>query len=479
MMRILLFFMAIGLTTVGCTTSQERNPERPNVLLINVDDLGWKDVGFMGSAYYETPNIDSLANQGMVFSNAYASAANCAPSRACMMSGLHTSRHGIYTVSPSARGNTKTRRLIPIPNHDILADSIYTMAEMFKDNGYRTGTFGKWHLGEDPKTQGFDVNIGGSINGNPRKDGYFSPYKINFITDGPDGEYLTDRLTNEAIQFIKNNRDSSFFLYLPFYTVHTPLMGKEELVQKFKQKEGTDGQHNAKYAAMIYSLDQNLGKLLRTLKDLNLDKNTIVIFTSDNGGVQNISSQEPLRAGKGAYYEGGIRVPLIVKWHDRIEAGTVTDHPVTNMDFYPTLQTLIDADEKSKALDGSDISPVLFGQEMAVANLFWHFPIYLESNGARYNNTRDPLFRTRPGSVIRAGQWKLHEYFEDGGLELYNLAEDLGEKNNLAKSHPEKTKKLHQLLVDWRKAYKAPVPEKLNPEFAPAFEKKMINKKAN
>ncbi len=440
-------------------------PPRPNIILINVDDLGWKDVGFMGSHYYETPHIDRLASEGMVFMQAYAGAANCAPSRACLLSGQNTPRHEIYTVGNSDRGEAKSRKLIPVTNNETLADSVYTLAEMLRDNGYVTGTFGKWHLGNDPKTQSFLVNAGGSHRGNPGKNGYFSPYQVDFLPDGPPGEYLTDRLTQEAIRFVEKYQDTSFFLYLPFYAVHTPIMGKEALIKKFAQKPSTDGQNRPDYAAMIASVDENIGRLLAEVENRGLTENTVVIFTSDNGGIRAISHQDPLRAGKGAYYEGGIRVPLVIRWPGKVKAGSHSDTPVTNLDFYPTIQSIILAEKKASLLDGDDISPLLFGKTLPERTLVWHFPIYLQAYDPGEDGGRDRLFRTRPGSIIRQGKWKLHEYFEDGGLELYNLEDDPGESHNLVAENVQKTKALHQHLKDWRKKMHAPVPTQLNPVY--------------
>lgn len=243
-------------------------------MLINVDDLGWKDLGFMWSQYYETPNVDALAKEGMVFYNAYAGASNCAPSRACLISGLNTPQYGVYTVGHSERGNPKTRKLVPIKNTEFLTNKIYTLPQMLKSAGYVTGSFGKWHVGEDPIRQGIDVNVGGSSRSNPGWDGYFSPYNIDHITSAPKGEYLTDRLTNEAISFMEKYRDTTFFLYLPFYMVHMPIMGKEELLEKFKDKNGSNGQNRPDFAAMVASMDENVGKLLANLKKNGLEKNT-------------------------------------------------------------------------------------------------------------------------------------------------------------------------------------------------------------
>ncbi|RAV28092.1 sulfatase [Sinomicrobium soli] len=470
-------FSATGIWSVlsltllfSCNAQPSPEAKKPNVILINADDLGWADLGCMGSGYYETPNIDRLGREGMLFTQAYASAANCAPSRAHMITGLWGPRHGIYTVGSSERGNTKTRRLIPTPNAQSIPDSLYTLGEMFHDNGYRTASIGKWHISESPLTEGFDVNIAGSHRGGPGHRGYFSPYNAEHLEAGPQGEYLTDRLTSEAISFINGNKEKPFFLYLPFYAVHKPLMAKEEVEAIYRAKKGAEGQSDATYAAMIHTMDENVGRLLTTLKNLGIEENTIVIFTSDNGGIRDVSHQDPLRAGKGSYYEGGIRVPLIVKWPGHVKNGTVTEQPVIQRDLYPTLQSMIGAEKKAKHLDGTDISPLLKGEPMPERDFFWHFPVYLQAYNPLEDQARDLLFRTRPGSVIRSGPWKLHEYFEDGGLELYNLGDDPGERHNVAGEHPEKVRELRDRLEAWRTLTGAPVPTEKNPGFDKMFE---------
>lgn len=471
-MRCLTILPLVCLLFLCCSCfSFQKNvgaKQKPNIVLINVDDLGWKDLGFMGSQYYETPHLDAFAQVGMVFTRAYAGAANCAPSRACLFSGLNTPRHGVYTVSPSERGDARTRKIIPVKNTPHLADTTFTLARMLKSAGYVTGTFGKWHIGKDPKLQGLDYNVGGSTRGNPGKDGYFSPYKIDHIKNGPDGEYLTDRLTDEAIEFLTNHRDTAFFLYLPFYTVHTPIMGKEALIKKFEQKAGVDGQDNPTYAAMINAMDYNVGRLLDALEQLDLVENTLVIFTSDNGGIRSISEQNPLRAGKGSYYEGGIRVPLVIRWPGKIGEGVKNENQVSQLDLFPTLQEIVQPQKKAGQLDGQSLR-VLFHKDTTIArDLFFHFPVYLEAYNKKEDDGRDPLFRTRPGSVVLSGDWKLHEYFEDNGLELYHLASDPGERNNLLKDQPEKVEILYDKLKAWRQKTKAPVPTELNPLYDPS-----------
>lgn len=442
----------------------------PNVILVVVDDLGWRDVGFMGSTYYETPHLDSLSQRSLIFTNGYAGAANCAPSRACLLSGQNTPRHGIYTVASSARGNKKTRKLIPTPNTTTLADSVRTLAEVLQSNGYATCSIGKWHIGDDPTTQGFDINIGGTHAGHPKT--YFSPYENPNLEDGPEGEYLTDRLSAEAAYFIRNHREDPFFLYLPYFTIHTPLQGKEGLVNKYEGKKMSGGQgRNPHYAAMIETMDSGIGYIMRTLRSLELEENTIIIFTSDNGGISYLSRQHPLRAGKGSYYEGGIRVPFFVSWPGQVAGGRVSDTPVTLLDLYPTVLDLLNIEKPAgKLLDGISLKEhILHEAAIPERPLYWHFPIYLQAYQVGGDESRDSLFRTRPGTVMRYGDWKLHEYFEDGGLELYNLAADLGETNDLSESNPGKTAELHRMMQEWRENTQSPVPTELNPDYDPAF----------
>ncbi|MDX1364029.1 MAG: sulfatase [Arenibacter latericius] len=456
-------FVMIALSSCFSQKTKNRNSDRPNVLFILVDDLGWSDTGFMGNPIYETPNLDGLANQGVVFTDAYAPAANCAPSRACIMSGMNTPRHGIYTVGSSERGKSENRKLIPTTNTTTLRDDFITIADALKKQGYTNASIGKWHLGENPKTQGFDFNIGGNHAGHPAS--YFSPYRNKNIVDGPKDEYLTDRLTEEAIGFMKENIDKPFFLYLPYFTVHTPLQGKQKLVDKYKEKVNGDDRFNAKYGAMVESMDENVGRLLKALSDLKLEENTMVIFLSDNGGLASVSSQFPLRSGKGAYYEGGIRVPCIIKWPNRIKTPRQINVPITGMDIFPTIMEAVN-DSTNYSLDGvSLLSLVTENQPLNERALFWHFPIYLQSVNPQKEEARDSLFRTRPGSVIRKGKWKLHEYFEDGDLELYNLETDLKEEDNLSEKHPEITKSLIEELIEWRAKTNAPIPNKHNPDY--------------
>ena len=455
--------------------------KKPNILFIMIDDMGARDVGFMGSEYYETPNIDRLAGEGMVFTNAYANAANCAPTRACFLTGQYSPRHGVYTVGNSARGSSSDRRLIPIANDTTLDSHHITIAEALKPAGYVSVSIGKWHMGTDPDLgpigQGFDVNVGGFSAGSP-PGGYFSPYKNPELPNGPDGEYLTDRLTDEALKFIDANKDRPFFLYMTHYAVHTPIQAKADLIAKYQDKPPSNGQDNPKYAAMVDSVDQGVGRMMEKLDDLELTDNTVVFFFSDNGGYVGATSNQPLRGFKGTFYEGGIREPMLVRWTGVVKPGTTCDTPVISTDFFPTILEMAGAKKPpGKTLDGESIVPLLRGQTtLSREAIFWHFPAYLQGN---VPGARDPKFRTRPVAVVRKGGWKLLLFFEewvlDGGqskidtnnaVELYNLADDISETKNLANTNKAKRDELLNLLIDWQNSVGAPIPTQPNPDYA-------------
>lgn len=463
-----LLFLGICVL-VGCPQKppgQGEDPAKPNILYILTDDLGWMDTNVYGSRFYETPNIDRLAQTGMRFTHGYAAAANCAPSRACLMTGLNTPRHGIYTVANSDRGDPRTRKLVPISNTTTLTDTLPTLAKMLRGQGYATGSFGKWHLSDDPLDYGFDVNVAGNHRGDPGDEGYFAPYSVPGLSNAPIGENLTDRLTQEAMDFMKAHKGGPFLAYLSFYAVHTPLETTKALLEKYRDKQGDSLQHNAVYAGMVETVDRNVGRLLDFLESEKLLGNTLIVFTSDNGGIRSISRQDPLRAGKGSYYEGGIRVPFIFSWQGHIAPGTESAVPITNMDIFPTLIAYSGVDRQRYFLDGVSLEPLLGGKgNLPQRDLFFHFPIYLQAYDPKEDDGRDPLFRTRPGSVIISGNWKLHHYFEDGGLELYNLREDLGERHNLAGIEPEIARNLFNKLDAWRRQVKAPTPREPNPEY--------------
>lgn len=440
-------------------TSKE---ERPNIILINIDDMGWKDVGFMGSKYYETPTIDALAAEGMIFNQAYAAAANCAPSRACLMSGENTPRHGVYTVNNSDRGKSKDRKLIPVKNNFTIDENFLLLPEILKQNGYTTCHAGKWHITKDPKNQGFDVNIGGSHAGNPGS--YYPPYKNVPSIQASNNEYLTDIVMNMTLDFVQKNHSDPFFLYYSPYAVHTPIHPVKSLLDKYKSKPPSDGQNNPEYATMVENLDRNIGRLIRLLKEKKVYNNTFIFFISDNGGVYKVTKQKPLRAGKGSYYEGGIREPAFAVWKGKINKGSITEKPITNLDIFPTLLEVANIEKpEGKILDGMSLLPFLTKKEdLELRPLFWHFPIYLEGGNIE---SQDPIFRTRPGSAIRLGDWKLIQYFENNELELYNLKEDISENNNLFEDHPKKGKELLSVLENWRRETNAPIPQNVNPDY--------------
>jgi len=455
--------------SADAAASDDRGPRnRPNIVFLFIDDLGWKDVGFMGSRYYETSNIDRLAEQGMVFTNAYTCGPNCAPTRACLMSGQYSPRHGVYTVGTPKRGNTKLRKLIPIPNTTTLDSNVVTIAEALQAAGYRTAHMGKWHLGKNPKTQGFDVNVGGNRSGSPRG-GYFSPYRNPQLPNGPKGEYLTDRLTDEALTFLTKNKDRPFFLYLAHYAVHTPLQAKPKLIDKYRNKKGDEHHNHPVYAAMIDSVDQSVGRILQKLNELELDKKTLVVFYSDNGGYGPATSMHPLRGSKGMLYEGGVRVPLAVRWPGHVQPKSRCEVPVISVDFYPTLLDVTGTKPpKGQPLDGESLRPLLTQSgSLKREAIYWHFPAYLQ----RYRGMTGP-WRTTPAGAIRRGRYKLLEFFEDGRLELYDLEQDIGERNNLAQTQPDITRKLHAQLQAWRKQLNAPVPTKKNPQYDPDLARK-------
>ncbi len=444
--------------------------ERPNIILINIDDLGWSDLSYQSEGdFYESPNIDELAKEGIVFSNAYAGAANCAPSRACLLLGQWTPRHGVYTVQNSDRGKSKDRKLIPTKNTMTIPEGEPTLGDLLKSAGYHTASMGKWHVSKSPLKKGFDVNIGGTHAGGPYKGGYHSPFDYPSLTEKEKGTYLTDRLTTEAVKFITADRDKPFFLYLPYFTVHAPLQGKPELVEHFKQKKAKNklgDQAHPVLAAMIKTLDENIGLIRKSLKDSKLADNTLIIFTSDNGGVYNASPQWPLRAGKGSYYEGGIREPFIMHWPAKFDKAATIDTPITQLDLYPTLASISGAKiPENKVYDGQSLLPLLSGDNnLKERSLYWHFPIYLQGGNKDCQNG-DKKFRTRPGSAIRKGDWKLIQYFENNDLELFNLASDPSERTNLAQKEKAKTIELLADLQAWQKKTKAPIPTERNPDF--------------
>ncbi|MBT5019183.1 MAG: sulfatase [Planctomicrobium sp.] len=454
----ILLFMILSIANIAVSS------EKPNIVFFFIDDLGWADLGYMGSEFHETPNIDRLAAGSMIFTDAYANAPNCAPSRACLMSGKYPPRHGIYTVGDPRRGNDQHRKLEPIENETVLNDDFITIAEALKTNGYTTATMGKWHLGSDPTTQGFDVNVAGREWGSPSGGGYHSPYKYPNLVNQKPGTYLTDELTDEACKFLEAHQEDPFFLYLTHYAVHTPIQAKEELTAKYQKKPAGEHQKNAKYAAMVESVDQSVGKVLAKLDELKLQENTIVVFYSDNGGHSGATSNFPLRGAKGMLYEGGIREPFLCRWPGVTKAGTECSEPIIGIDLYPTFLEMTGTTPPSGyELDGLSIVPLLKNSEANLDRdaIFWHFPCYLQGKG----DPQGGPFRTTPAGAIRKGDWKLIEWFETGHRELYNLKNDLGESKNLLAAKPIIAEELYESLETWREKVQAPIPTLPNPKY--------------
>lgn len=435
---------------------QKQAELKPNIVFILIDDMGWKDVGYMGSEYYETPNIDHLARAGMIFTQAYANAANSAPTRASLLTGQYTPRHGVFTVSNSDRGKTEDRRLIPIENSEVVPLGKIIISEALKSAGYISAAIGKWHIGNSPVMQGFDKGFDRDSLG--YMGGHFKP----------DGEYLTDRLTEEAVKFIEVNSPvitgRPFFLYMAHHAVHTPIQAKEEFIINYQQKPEGGCQNNPVYAAMIQSVDESVTRINKALEELGLSENTVLIFFSDNGGHGTYTCQKPLRGGKGMFYEGGIREPMFVYWPGTVEAGSVCDVPVITTDFYPTFLDIAGINiPEDHILDGISIMPLLKGRTSIDRDrLFWHFPAYLEAYSGLMEDARDSIFRTRPVSAIRKGDWKLllfhEEWILDGGrekiiennsVELYNLKTDIAERNNLCNIDTNKRDELLDELLEW------------------------------
>lgn len=432
---------------------------RPNVVLIVADDLGWRDLSCQGSKFYATPNIDRLAAEGMRLTHGYANAPNCAPTRACLMTGLYTPRHGVYTVGRSARGRSTHRKLVPTENETVLGDDFVTIPEVLKKRGYLSAFFGKWHLGEDARTQGFDVNVGGCKFGHPKS--YTSPYKNPKLEDGPVGEYLTDRLTTEALAFMRKNSKRPFFCQLSYYAVHTPIQPKAGSAKPFRNKEPDRGQKNARYAGMVATLDENVGRVLDLLDELELSAKTLVVFVSDNGGHGGITSNLPLRGAKGMLYEGGIRVPWIVRQPGMIEAGGVSEVPVITSDLLATFAALAGVDKADvPETDGVDLLPLFYRRTaLPRRSLYWHFPAYLQLSA------KQGTWRTTPASAIRQGKYKLLHFFEDNRHELYDLEKDPGERNDLSAKEPGLVVDLEAVLAKWRLETGAPIPSERNPDY--------------
>lgn len=498
---VLALFLSItllsGLKAAEIPSQSGDKTDKLNFVFVLIDDMGWTDLGCFGSSFYETPNIDRLCADGMKFTNAYAACSVCSPTRASIMSGKYPARINLTNyIGGAARG-----KLLPaFYNHQMASEEI-TLAEAFKENGYTTFFTGKWHLGEDPKYwpehQGFDINKGGWRAGTPSyryknkegkmvgtnkkfRGGFFVPYNNPKLQDGPEGEYLTDRLTDESVKFLEEHKDEPFLLYLSHYAVHNPQQAKKEYIEKYEKKLAKmttlgseiiefEPEHRNKnrliqnqpvYAAMIQSVDESVGRVIEKLKVLGLEKNTAVIFMSDNGGLSTSegmpTSNLPLRAGKGWAYEGGVREPVIVKWPGVAKPGSVCDVPIISNDFYPTMLDMANLPLKPKQhVDGVSFASLLKGKKKLDRKaIYWHYP--------HYSNQGDT-----PSSSVRMGDYKYIEHYEkDSIAELYNLKDDLGERNNLTKKIPGKVKELKSMLHKWLKSVDAKM-SKPNPNYKP------------
>ena len=487
----------------------------PNFVFFLVDDLGWRDVGSFGSSFYETPNIDGLASQGVRFTNAYAASHVCSPTRASIMTGKYPARLRLTDWLSGRKSYPFERLRSPEFLQQLPLEEI-TIAEALKGHGYRTAHIGKWHLGEDPYgplQQGFDLQVPRWNKGWP-KAGYYAPFEFEGLTD-EEGQYLTDRLTDVAETFISDNKDQPFFLYMSHFAVHDPIHGRLDLTEKYREKVGAkqepsgpsfilegnpddqiplsreqlnllmqepthqghqvlphrtvkikQNQDNIHFAAMVEAMDESLGRILQKLEDLGLADDTIIIFFSDNGGMSGanfgrpdriVSEKEldaafstsnlPLRGAKGWLYEGGVRVPMIVKWPHKGKSGAVSQEPVISVDFYPTILEMAGLPAMpDQAVDGTSLAPAVMGEPLDTKPIFWHFPQY--SNHGMQS----------PGGAIRFGDYKLLEYYENNTVQLFNLREDLGEQNDLSQTEPDKADELKALLHAWRTEVSAQMP---------------------
>ncbi|RTE55473.1 DUF4976 domain-containing protein [Arenibacter aquaticus] len=513
---MLKFYISIlsFLLVFSVSCQKQESESRPNIVFILADDLGYTDLSCMGSTYYETPNIDRIADQGTIFTNGYAASRVCSPSRASIMSGKFTARHNItvHIGSPSGEAWRKRNRftkLLPADYTHNLPKDYITMPEALKQHGYKTFFAGKWHLGDKgswPEDHGFDINVGGWTSGGPRG-GYFSPYQNPNLENLKEGENLSHRLAKETVNFIQENNPQKtgkpFFAYLSFYAVHSPIQTTQEKWKKYRDKAVEQGiaesaysmgkflpirqvQDNPIYAGLVEQMDDAVGQVLSALDDLGLEENTIVVFTSDNGGVaagDNFStSNKPLRAGKGYQFEGGIREPYFIKVPGLSKGGEKIDYPVSGTDFYPTFLELAGAEKlPGEHNDGISLLPLFKGETPAERALIWHFPHYGNQGG-------------EPSSIIRRGNWKLIHYYEDGRKELYNLSKDLSETTDVATAYPDKVEELNKELFDYLKEvgakYANPDPEyseekakeflhKMEYEKMPALEKQRMEMLSN
>ena len=489
--------LPIGITLLSSVSlvNAQSKPTPVNIIFFMADDLGWTDLACFGSKFYETPNLDQLAKEGIRFTNAYAACPVSSPSRASFQTGKYPARVGITDYIPGrynlTNGRSEIQKSCPVLPPELVLNmplEEVTIAEMLQKNGYKTAHIGKWHLCEDsifyPQYQGYDINIAGNSKGSPSYEGggYFVPYNNPNLKDGPKGEYLTDRLGDECVKIIQQFKDEPFFINFPFYQVHTPLMAKADKVKYFQEKAHKMGldtlkniydetpewkakqpfkqkgfhermiQSNPVFAAMIASMDENVGKVINELKRLGLYENTIIIFTSDNGGLSTAesspTSNKPLRAGKGFTYEGGIRVPLIAKWKGHFPENKISKNIVSTIDYYPTLLDLLNVKTPENLnIDGISVKQSMEGKKQKRGAIYWHYPHY-------------PNQGARPAGAIREGDYKLIEFFDNNTVELYNVKKDISEINDLSKIDPERTAMMLKKLQEWRVSVNAKMPVK-------------------
>lgn len=448
--------------------------DKPNIIFIMADDLGWRDVVYAGAEYFETPNIDRLASEGMVHHAAYSGGPNCAPTRACIISGAYTPRHTIYQPSGRSKGQIKNMKfLVPAvsqKNKKLAAKAaeefkistrldpkFVCIAEVLKTAGYTTARLGKWHLGED--VQGFDLSDPNGLNGKGD----------NFYGDIDVAEQLTDR----ALKFIEDKKEGPFFLYLTHWDVHGPIRAREKVVAKYRSKleeipEGQRRNFDPTYAGMIQAVDTSVGRVVAKVDELGLAENTLIVFTSDNGGITRWSQLDPLRGVKGSLYEGGVRIPCVMRWKGKIEMGSSCSTPITSVDYLPTFASLAKAElPKDQTYDGVDVSPLMTGGAIPDRAIFWHYPLYLDGKGLEVEMGDGSTYSWRgfPSTSMRRGNYKMIEFHETDTVALYDLSKDPGEYMDVSAELPEVTKKLRAELDAWQESTQAPIPSTLNPEF--------------
>jgi arylsulfatase A-like enzyme len=458
---VLFLFAHVFASSYRTVLAQSAEAKKPNIIFVLADDLGWMDITVNGSKYYDTPNMERLAKRGMVFKNAYTASPLCSPTRASILTGKYPARFHFTTPGGHLPPNPDEvlmrdkaapwQKVITPASRTFMPLEELTIAENLTKNGYNTGFIGKWHLGQNPynpENQGFDYNVAGGPNPGPPS--YFSPYHIKNLTDGPPREYITDRITDEALRFIENKKDSTFFLCMWEFAVHAPYQGKLSLVKEYENKVDPRGKQDSPImAAMIKSLDESMGRIMDKLDELKISDNTIIIFTSDNGGNmydivngKNPTNNYPLRGGKGNIYEGGVRVPLIISWPGKTKPGSVSEEIVSSIDFYPTILEIANSTaQKGQILDGRSLVPVLTGNShLKREAVFCHFPHYV------------PATNNYPSTSVRKGDWKLIRFYGEGPgrtdkLELYNLKDDLGEERNLVLKYKARVKNLNRLIT--------------------------------